>query len=97
MMLYKSTNETAKVNNKQGTTREENCILIMDNARIHRTDKIKQLLKNYEVVAFTFPSYSPKLNKIENTFRRLNSKLSFKNLNTKEFRHVIIEEIKKLN
>ena len=46
MMLYKSNNETAKVNNKQGTTREENCILIMDNSRIHRMDKIKQLLKN---------------------------------------------------
>ena len=97
MMLYKSTNETAKVNNKQGTTREENCILIMDNARIHRTDKIKQLLKNYEVVAFTFPLYSPELNKIENTFGRLKNKLSFKNLNNKKFRHVIIEEIKKLN
>ena len=69
----------------------------MDNARIHRTDKIKQLLKNYEVVAFTFPPYSPELNKIENTFGRLKNKLSFKNLNTKEFKHVIIEEIKKLN
>ena len=69
----------------------------MDNARIHRTDKIKQLLKNYKVVAFTFPPYSPELNKIENTFGRLKNKLSFKNLNTKEFKHVIIEEIKKLN
>ena len=79
MKLYKSNNETAKVNNKQGTTREENCILIMDNARIHRMDKIKQLLKNYEVVAFTFPPYSPELNKIENTFGRLKDKFSFKN------------------
>ena len=69
----------------------------MDNARIHRTDKIKQLLKNYEVGAFTFPPYSPELNKIENTFGRLKNKLSFKNLNTKEFKHVIIEEIMKLN
>ena len=69
----------------------------MDNARIHRTDKIKQLLKNYEVVAFTFPPYSPELNKIENTFGRLKNKLSFKFLNIKEFKHVIIEEIKKLN
>ena len=50
----------------------------MDNARIHRTDKIKQLLKIYEVVAFTFPPYSPELNKIEITFGRLKNKLSFK-------------------
>ena len=77
MMFYKSTNETAKVNNKQGTTWEENCILIMDNARIHRTDKIKQLIKKYEVVVFNFPPYSPKLNKIDNTFGRLKNKLLF--------------------
>ena len=82
MMLYKSTNETAKVNNKQGTTREENCIFLMNNARIHRMDKIKELLKNYEVVAFTFPLYSLELNKKEKTFGRLKNKLSFKNLNT---------------
>ena len=44
-MLYKPTHETAKVKNKQEPDREKNCILIMDNARIHRTDKIKQLLK----------------------------------------------------
>ena len=30
------------INKGQGTTQEENCILIMDNARMHRTDKIKQ-------------------------------------------------------
>ena len=75
MMLYKSTHKTAKVNNKQGTTWEENCILMVDNSRIYRTDKIKQLCKNYEVVAFTFPPYSPELNKIENTFWRLKNKL----------------------
>ena len=45
---------------------------------------------------FTFPPYSPQLNKIENTFGTLKNKISFQNLNTKEFKHIKIEEIKKI-
>ena len=37
----------------------------MDNARIHKTDKIIKLIKENEWVVFTFP---PELNKIEHTF-----------------------------
>ena len=48
------------------------------------------------MVVFTSPPYSPELNKIENTFGRLKNKISFKNLNSKEFREIIIEEIKNL-
>ena len=68
----------------------------MDNARIHRTEKIVNFIKEHGMVVFTFPPYSPELNKIENTFGRLKNKISFKNLNSKEFRGIIIEEIKNL-
>ena len=68
----------------------------MDNARIHRTDKIIKMLKDYKLVVFTIPPYSPELNKIENTFGRLKNRISFQNLNSKYFKHVIIEEIRKL-
>ena len=68
----------------------------MDNARIHRTDKIAIIIKQNNMVVFTFPPYSPELNKIENTFGRLKNKISFLNINSKEFKSIIIEEIKKL-
>ena len=68
----------------------------MDNARIHKTDKIIKLIKENEWVVFTFPPYSPELNKIEHTFGVLKNKIAFQNLNSKEFKHIIVEEIKKL-
>ena len=49
----------------------------MDNARIHRTDKIASMIKKNKMVVFTFPTYTPELNKIENTFGRLKNKISF--------------------
>ena len=68
----------------------------MDNARIHKTDKIIKLIKENEWVVFTFSPYSPELNKIEYTFGVLKNKIAFQNLNSKEFKHIIVEEIKKL-
>ena len=68
----------------------------MDNARIHRTDKIASIIKPNKMVVFTFPPYTPELNKIENTFGRLKNKISFQNLNSKGFKNIIIDEIKKL-
>ena len=68
----------------------------MDNARIHKTDKIIKLIKENEWAVFTFPPYSPELNKIEHTFGVLKNKIAFQNLNSKEFKHIIVEEIKKL-
>ena len=59
--------------------------------------KVINLIKENNLVFFTIPPYSPELNKVENTFGRLKNKLSFKNLNCKEFRHTIIEEIKRLD
>ena len=67
----------------------------MDNARIHKTDKNNKANKN-QLIVFRLPPYSPELNKIEHTFGVLKNKIAFQNLNTKEFKHTIIEEIKKL-
>ena len=69
----------------------------MDNARIHKTQNEIQLIKENSIVWFSFPPYSSELNKVENTFGRLKNKISFKNLNSKDLRHVIIEEIKHLS
>ena len=55
-------------------------IILMDNARIHRTDKIVKMIKEHKLVVFTIPPYSPELNKIENTFGRLKNRISFQNL-----------------
>ena len=56
---------------------------MMDNARIHRTNKVTKLIKDLKLIVFTIPPYSPELNKIENTFGIIKNKLSFKNLNIK--------------
>ena len=58
----------------------------MDNARIHKTEKVIKLIKENNLILFTFPPYTPELNKIENTFGRLKNRLSFKNINSKDFR-----------
>ena len=50
----------------------------MDNARIHKTQNVIQLIKENSIVWFSFPPYSPELNKVENTFGRLKNKISFK-------------------
>ena len=54
------------------------------------------MIKEHKLVVFTIPSYSPEFNKIENTFVGLKNMISFQNLNCKDFKHVIIEEIRKL-
>ena len=49
----------------------------MDNARINRTERIANIIKIFGLVVFTFPPYSTELNKIENTFGRLKTRISF--------------------
>ena len=71
-------------------------VFIMDNARIHKTEKIIKLIKEFKMVVFTIPPYSPELNRIEHTFGRLKNRISFKNLNSKDLKHVIMEEVKNL-
>ena len=46
----------------------------MDNARIHRTDKIASIIKQNKMVVFIFPPYTPELNRIENIFGELKNK-----------------------
>ena len=53
--------------------------------------------KQNKWVVSIFPSYSPKLNKIESTFGRFKSKISFQYFNNKIKKRVIINEIKKYN
>ena len=71
-------------------------VLMMDNARIHRTNKVTKLIKDLKLIVFTIPPYSPELNKIENTFGIIMNKLSFKNLNIKQLKQLAIEEIKNM-
>ena len=71
-------------------------VLMMDNARIHRTNKVTKLIKDLKLIVFTIPPYSPELNKIVNTFGIIKNKLSFKNLNIKQLKQLAIEEIKNM-
>ena len=48
------------------------------------------------MVVFAFPPYSPEWNKINNTFERLKSNISFQNLNSQDLKSIIIEEKRKL-
>ena len=95
-MFYKTTIKSTKTHKIKVTIRDENCLYIMDNARIHKTDKIVKLIKDWRLVVFTISPYSSELNKIEHTFGRLKNRISFQNLNSKDLKHIIIEEIKKL-
>ena len=48
-----------------------NKVLIMDNARIHKTDEVQRILREHNIAfRFTVP-YSPQLNPIEEFFSML--------------------------
>ena len=49
-------------------TYEKIMVIIFNNASIHKTKAVKQLIKKVKWVAFTIPPYSPELNQIEHTF-----------------------------
>ena len=53
----------------------------MDNAKIYITERVISLIKENNLVLFTFPSHYPELNEIENTFGRLKKEFHFYNLN----------------
>ena len=44
-------------------------IVIYDNASIHKTKKVRIIMKNLNWMVFTIPPYSPEINQIEHTFR----------------------------
>ena len=77
-------------------TYDKRTIVVYDNAEIHKTKKVKLLVKKLKWVVFTIPPYSPELNQIEHTFGILKLRISKKNLNGKMFKAIIKEEIENL-
>ena len=75
---------------------DKRTIFLFDNATIHKTKNVKDILKILDIVAFTFPPYSPELNKIEHVFGMLKKYLAKRNLANKEFLAILREEISKL-
>ena len=47
---------------------EKRMIVIYDNASIHKTKKVRIIMKKLNWVVFTIHPYSPELNQIENAF-----------------------------
>ena len=70
---------------------------MFDNASIHKAKKVKLLVKKLRWVVFSIPPYSPELNQIEHTFGILKSNISKRNMNGKELKQIVIEEIIKLH
>ena len=77
-------------------TYEKRMIVIYDNASIHKTKKVRIIMKKLNWVMFTIPPYSPELNQIEHTFGILKVRIAKRNFNIKEFKEIIREEIIKL-
>ena len=77
-------------------TYEKRMIVIYDNASIHKTKKVRIIMKKLKWVVFTIPPYSPELNQIEHTFGILKVRIAKRNFNIKEFKEIIREEIMKL-
>ena len=50
-----------------------NSVVILDNASIHHTDDVIQLLQNTGALVLFLPPYSPDLNPIEEAFSKLKS------------------------
>ena len=48
-------------------------ILIMDNASIHKSERLQQICEDQGVLLYFIPSYSPDFNPIEQSFRALKS------------------------
>ena len=70
-------------------------IVIYDNASIHKTKKVRIIIKKLNWVVFTIPPYYPELNQIEHTFGILKVRIAKRNFNIKEFKEIKREEIMK--
>ena len=66
-------------------TYDKNMIFVYDNAAIHKTKKVKLLVKKWKWKVFTIPPYSPELNQIEHIFGKLKLRISIRNLNGEIF------------
>ena len=78
-------------------TYERRMVVMIDNASIHKTKEVKLLAKKLRWVVFTIPPYSPELNQIEHTFGLLKPKISIRNMNGKELKQIVVEEIRRLH
>ena len=67
-------------------TYEKRMIVIYDNVSIHKTKKVRIIIKRLKWVVFTIPPYSPELNQIEHTFGILKVRIYKRNFNIKEFK-----------
>ena len=72
---------------------EKRMIVIYDNASIHKTKKVRIIMKKLNWVVFIIPPYSPELNQLEHTFGILKVRISKRNVNIKEFKEIIREKI----
>ena len=50
---------------------DETCVVIMDNAAFHKSNKTKELIKSAGAILLYLPPYSPDLNPIEGDFGAL--------------------------
>ena len=64
---------------------EKRMIVIYDNASIHKTKKVRIIMKKLKWVVFTITPYFPELNQIEHTFGILKVRIAKRNFNIKEF------------
>ena len=71
-------------------------IIMFDNAKFHKTDRIVKTVKFLNWIVYTFPPYSPKLNEAEHTFGVIKSKLSKRNFNGKAFVQILKDEQNKI-
>ena len=78
-------------------TCERRMVVMFDNASIHKTKEVKLLVKKLGWVVFKIPPYSPELNQIEHTFGILKSKILRRNMNGKELKQIVVEEIRRLH
>ncbi len=65
-------------------TRSEPCVIIMDNASIHKNPAIKDLIEFNNHVLLFLPPYSPFLNPIENSFSKWKGYVRGVNCETEE-------------
>jgi len=71
-------------------------LFILDNARVHVSNKARNYFRSKGIPVLTLPPYTPEFNKVEGTFNILKHALKKQNLYKKKLEYVIAETIKKL-